>query len=278
MLHDEIARLAEQLRTSPALVLSGAGLSTDSGLPDYRSPEALANPREPMRYQEFVRNEAARRRYWARSHASWRRTRTIRPNAGHRAVAALEARGAVTGVLTQNVDGLHQQAGSHNVVELHGTISRVRCLNCGTLEPMDSFQRRLAFLNPTFDAADAPLNPDGDAELAPQLEHGFQMAACTVCGGMLKTDVVFFGENVPAAVMKEAWAMLDAASSLLVVGSSLTVRSGFRFVVEAHDRGLPVAIVNRGPTRGDDLAQLRINASLSEALPHLLDRVASNAQ
>ncbi len=224
-----------------------------------------------MRFQEFVRSEDARRRYWARSHASWRRTRTVKPNAGHQAVATLEADGTVTGVLTQNVDGLHQKAGSHHVVELHGTISRVRCLSCGTRESMDSLQRRLAALNPTFDAANAALNPDGDAELAPQLEQAFQMAACRVCGGMLKTDVVFFGENVTATVMKEAWAMLDEASSLLVLGSSLTVRSGFRFVVEAHSRGMPVAIVNRGPTRGDDLAELRFDASLSELLPRLAE-------
>lgn len=273
MTQAKVADLATLLGSAPALVLSGAGISTDSGIPDYRSPAALENPREPMRIQEFVRSEEARRRYWARSHAAWPRMRAVKPNAGHAAVARLEHAGAITGVLTQNVDGLHQHAGSRNVLELHGSLARVRCLDCGAVEAMAGVQQRLAKLNPRFDAAGAALNPDGDAELSQQLEQAFRPATCLVCGGVIRTDVVFFGENVAAPDLERAWKMLDEAAALLVLGSSLTVRSGFRFVEEAARRQLPIAIVNRGPTRGDDLADLRMDAALGEVLPALAEAV-----
>jgi len=265
----QIEELAALLRRHPALVLSGAGISTDSGIPDYRSPAALARRREPMRYQEFSRSEEARKRYWARSHAGWLQMRMVGPNAAHWAVARLERAGCLTGVLTQNVDGLHQRAGSSNVLELHGSIARVRCLDCDALEPMASVQGRMAAMNPDFLALAARLNPDGDAELPDGEAAGFRVPTCLSCGGRLKTDVVFFGENVPAAVVERAWQMLTDAGSLLVVGSSLTVRSGYRFVEAAAAQGKEIAIVNRGVTKGDGLAAIRIDAPLGAVLPEL---------
>lgn len=272
----QLLRISTTLRDRPALVLSGAGISTDSGIPDYRSPEALARPREPMRFQEFARSEAARRRYWARSHGGWQRMAVLRPNAAHFAVAELEAAGLVTGVLTQNVDGLHQKAGSRNVLELHGSLSRVRCLDCRNAEPMVSHQKRLAALNPEFRAEPARLNPDGDTELPDAVAAGFTPAPCLVCGGPMKTDVVFFGENVPGPVAQTAWSMLDASGSMLVLGSSLTVRSGYRFPLAAAEKGMPVMIINRGETRGDGLATVRVDAPLGEALPELV-RISSGS-
>lgn len=266
----EIADLAERLKAGPALVLSGAGLSTESGIPDYRSPEALARPREPMRYQAFVAEEAARQHYWARSHVGWRSMRSVEPNAGHHAVTELQRLGVVTAVLTQNVDGLHQRAGSSNVVELHGSLARVRCLNCRRAEPMASFQRRLQHLNPGYALRAAQLNPDGDVELDETDTRGFRLANCLNCGGPLKTDVVFFGENVPAAVVDQAWQLLDDAESLLVLGSSLTVFSGYRFAERAHRDGKEVLIINDGPTRADELAALKLEGRLGVLLPALV--------
>lgn len=250
------------------MVLAGAGMSTESGIPDYRGPETARRARNPVQARQFIADPAARARYWARSVVGWPRIAEARPNAAHRALSALERRGAITGVITQNVDGLHQAAGSERVVELHGALARVRCLGCGALEPRAALQERLLEHNPGWDAHAAPVAPDGDADLEAALA-GFRVPGCAACDGVLKPDVVFFGENVPAKVVESAWALFDEAEALLVVGSSLTVFSGFRFVRRAAERGVPVAIVNLGPTRGDPLAALCVDARLGDALPRL---------
>ena len=270
-----IAELAARLEARPALVLSGAGLSTESGIPDYRSPEALARAREPMRYQAFVADSAARQHYWARSHVGWSTMCRVEPNAGHHAVSELQKLGVVTGVLTQNVDGLHQRAGSSNVLELHGSLARVRCLNCRQPETMTSFQRRLRELNPGYARQAAQLNPDGDVELNREDTRGFRAASCLNCGGPLKTDVVFFGENVPKPVVEQAWQLLAGAESLLVLGSSLTVFSGYRFAERAHREGKAVLIINDGPTRADEFADLKLEGRLGTLLPELVRELRS---
>ncbi|GAB7190771.1 NAD-dependent protein deacetylase [Kineococcus sp. NUM-3379] len=259
-------------------VLSGAGLSTDSGIPDYRGPNGSLRRHTPMTYQEFTGSPEARLRYWARSHVGWRHFRRARPNAGHRAVAALEDAGLVTGTITQNVDGLHTAAGSRRVVELHGNLERVVCLACGDVSPRDELAVRLAAANPEFDARLAELavvNPDGDADLSGEQVAGFRMVPCRRCGeDDLKADVVFFGENVPRDRVEDSFALVDAARVLLVLGSSLTVMSGYRFVLHAAKRGIPVVIVNSGPTRGDAKADVRVDAPLGEVLPALVPRPA----
>src|SRR5690554_270862 len=265
--------LAGRLLQMPALVLSGARLSTDSGIPDYRSPESLARKHTPMTFQRFRGEAEARRHYWARSHVGWANMRSVQPNSGHKAVAELQALGVVSGVITQNVDGLHQRAGSSDVLELHGTLSRVRCLHCRRTEPMQSFQRRQAELNPDFSRRAARLNPDGDVELQPDQTEDFEPAVCLHCGGVMKTDVVFFGENVPADVVDRAWQMLEEADSLLVLGSSLTVFSGYRFAEGAVRRGKPVFIINDGPTRADELASLKMEGRLGTILPQVVSHV-----
>ena len=259
-------------------VLSGAGLSTESGIPDYRGPNGSLRRHTPMTYQEFTGSQEARLRYWARSHVGWRHFRRAQPNAGHRAVAALEEAGPVTGTITQNVDGLHTAAGSRRVVELHGNLERVVCLACGDVSPRDELAVRLAAANPEFDARLAELavvNPDGDADLSGEQVAGFRVVPCGRCGeDALKADVVFFGENVPRDRVERSFAFVDAARALLVLGSSLTVMSGYRFVLHAAKRGIPVAIVNSGPTRGDAKADVRVDAPLGEVLPALVPRPA----
>lgn len=253
----------------PFVALTGAGLSTDSGIPDYRGP---GSPRRtPMTYQEFVSGAPAQRRYWARSHVGWARMAHAAPNDGHRALADLERTGALLGLITQNVDGLHAAAGSRAVIDLHGRIADVVCLGCGRRSSRAGLQEAFAAANPGFVEAAGPAveaAPDGDAELA--ATDGFRLVACAVCGGVLKPDVVFFGENVPRARVAAAYALVDALTeppgALLVAGSSLTVMSGLRFVRHAHKHGVPVLLVNRGPTRGDDLVDVRLDAGCSEAL------------
>jgi NAD-dependent SIR2 family protein deacetylase len=254
------------------VALTGAGLSTDSGIPDYRGPGAPR--RTPMTYAEFRSGEPARRRYWARSHVGWARMAQAVPNPGHLALADLERTGALLGVITQNVDGLHTAAGSRAVIDLHGRIADVVCLNCGRRGSRAELQERLAALNPGFIAAAGArveAAPDGDAELASAA--GFRVADCRGCGGVLKPDVVFFGENVPRERVAHAYAMVDAlapaSGALLVAGSSLAVLSGLRFVRHAHRAGVPVVIVNRGATRGDPLADVLVDAGCSDVLPLL---------
>jgi NAD-dependent SIR2 family protein deacetylase len=261
---DAIAVLAGR----PLVALTGAGLSTDSGIPDYRGP---GSPRRtPMTYQEFLSGPPAQRRYWARSHVGWTRIGEAAPNDGHRALAALERTGPLRGLITQNVDGLHAAAGSRALIDLHGRIADVICTACGRTSPRAALQRRLAAANPGFvETAGAAVEtaPDGDAELA--ATDGFRLVACLGCGGLLKPDVVFFGENVPRDRVTRAYAMVDDAGALLVAGSSLTVMSGLRFVRHARRRGIPVVIVNRGTTRGDELADVKIDAGCSEILTAL---------
>lgn len=265
------------------VALSGAGLSTDSGIPDYRGPTAIKAT--PMQYGEFVGSESNRQRYWARSYLGWRRIGTAHPNAGHRALAALEhrdldsvgdERGGLLGVVTQNVDGLHVAAGSSTVIDLHGNIADVICIDCGTRVSRVEVQDRLARLNPQLhhdddDLGHAELRPDGDAVVDEWSD--FVLADCLVCGGRLKPDLVFFGESVPKPRVERAYALVDAAETLVVVGSSLTVMSGLRFVRHMAKKGLPVVIINRGQTRGDDLATLKLDAGCSETLTWLDARV-----
>jgi NAD-dependent deacetylase sirtuin 4 len=271
--------LLELMRGKRTVALTGAGCSTESGIPDYRGPNA--RPRTPIQHREFVDKPEARRRYWARSLLGWPQLAAARPNAAHRALAALEHAGAIAGVITQNVDGLHAAAGSRDVVELHGALARVRCLTCEAITSRTALQDQLLAANPQLatligDARIAPgdaelpprMAPDGDSELEDRLVAGFEVVACT-CGGVLMPDVVFFGGSVPRPTLDAAWAMFERAELLLVVGSSLAVFSGYRFVRRAAEHGVPVAILNQGPTRGDPHACLRLDARAGEALPAL---------
>jgi NAD-dependent SIR2 family protein deacetylase len=256
------------LRARPLVVLTGAGLSTDSGIPDYRGPGAPT--RTPMTFQEFVSGPEPRRRYWARSALGWGRMRSAEPNGGHRALAALDP----TLLITQNVDGLHEQAGSRDVVALHGRIADVVCLGCRTVSRRAALQQRIDDLNPGWAAAHAHVadRPDGDVDL--DTTDGFVVPECEVCGGVLKPDVVFFGENVPKDRVARCYEAVEAlpatGGALLVAGSSLTVMSGLRFVRRAARDGTPVVIVNRGATRGDELATYTVDAGCSEFLARLV--------
>jgi NAD-dependent SIR2 family protein deacetylase len=270
---DALARL---VGAGDVVVLSGAGLSTESGIPDYRGPSGVARRHTPMTYQAFIRDPQARRRYWARSHLGWRTIARAAPNAGHRAVARLQHAGLVSDVITQNVDGLHTAAGSGAVVELHGRLDEVVCLDCGNLTSREELDRRLREANPGFDAQVATVNPDGDVELPDEAVARFRTVDCGICGtGMLKPDVVFFGETVPAARVADCFARVERARSLLVLGSSLTVMSGRRFVIRAAKLGIPVVIANQGPTRGDGYAALTVDAPLGRLLPALADRLGA---
>ncbi|MFE9692286.1 NAD-dependent protein deacetylase [Micromonospora sp. NPDC005806] len=258
------------------VVLSGAGLSTESGIPDYRGPSGAARRHTPMTYQAFTRDPDARRRYWTRSHLGWRMIARAAPNAGHRAVARLQQAGLVDGIITQNVDGLHSAAGSTGVIELHGRLDEVTCLDCGNLTSREELDRRLREANPGFDTHVAHVNPDGDVDLPDEAVTRFRTVDCGICGtGMLKPDVVFFGETVPAPRVADCFARVERARALLVLGSSLTVMSGRRFVIRAAKLGIPVAIVNQGPTRGDGHATLTLDAPLGGVLTALADRVAT---
>ncbi|MCD0484743.1 NAD-dependent protein deacetylase [Streptacidiphilus sp. ASG 303] len=256
-------------------VLSGAGLSTESGIPDYRGPGGSLRRHTPMTYQEFTASEENRRRYWARSHVGWRTVARAEPNAGHRAVEALRRSGHVSAVITQNVDGLHRAAGTHDAVELHGGLDRVVCLACGRTGAREDLDRRLHALNGSFRDAGARVNPDGDVELPDALFAAFRVAPCEACGGVLKPDVVFFGESVPKARVRLCYDLVDAARALLVLGSSLTVMSGLRFVRHAARTGKPVAIVNQGATRGDDHAAVRVSRPLGAALTALAEQLGA---
>jgi NAD-dependent SIR2 family protein deacetylase len=262
--------LAKLLADGDVVVLSGAGISTESGIPDYRGPTGALTRHSPMTYQTFIGDAVARRRYWARSHVGWRTIARATPNGGHRAVARLQRQGLVAGIVTQNVDGLHQAGGARAVVELHGSLGQVVCLGCGAPSPRAELDRRLRWANPGFDARVTAINPDGDADLRDEEIDGFQLVGCQECdGGMLKPDVVFFGETVPAERVRECFALVESARVLLVLGSSLTVMSGRRFVLRAAKLGIPVAIVNQGPTRGDGYATLTVDAPLGVVLPEI---------
>lgn len=267
---------ASALRSRQLAVLTGAGVSTDSGIPDYRGPEA--KPRTPMTYQEFMGSERMRRHYWARNQFGWHFVANAEPSGAHIALAELERRGIVRGIITQNIDRLHQKAGSIDVLDLHGTHQRVICTRCGTTIPRHVVSDRLDELNPGFydDVAtrhDIEYAPDADATIE-HTEH-FEILDCPVCGGILKPDVVFFGENAPAERVRYAKLVVDRAQALLVAGTSLTVNSGKRYVRRAVTNGIPVVIVNHGVTGSDHLATVKVDAfvgdflqSLSEELLH----------
>lgn len=276
-------QVVELLRGRRLAVLTGAGVSTDSGIPDYRGPDSP--PRTPMTYQQFVGDEAFRRHYWARNHVGWRFMHRTEPNAGHRALAAMEAHGIVLGVITQNVDLLHEEAGSRRVIDLHGRYDRVICLRCHRVVSREQMAERLEALNPGFiesigSVEDVEIAPDADAVIE-RTQH-FVVADCWqpdpdggpgLCGGMLKPEIVYFGETVPAPRVAEAYALVDEAEALLVAGSSLTVQSGLRFVRRAAEAGKPIVILNRGATRGDPLATLTWDAGASESLELLAERL-----
>ncbi len=271
-----ITDAAALLRGKRLFILGGAGVSTESGIPDYRGPQSSKTPRNPVRFQQFVGSEAARQRYWARSFVGWQRVADARPNPAHRALAGLEATGTgttITGLVTQNVDGLHQAAGSRRVLELHGSLAAVRCLACGAVSSRRRLQEKLRELNPALTATPTESAPDGDAEVAAGLEATFNVPPCRWCGGILKPDVVFFGENVPKRRVLRAYELLASAEALLVVGTSLTVFSGYRFVVQAAKEGKPVVIINDGDTRGDLCATLKLGGRLGAVLPALTQQL-----
>ncbi len=266
---DDLLPLLELLRGEPLAVLTGAGLSAASGLPTYRGPDGQWQHRKPIQHQEFLASAAVRQRYWARSLVGWRTMGPAEPNAGHRALALLERRGAVSALITQNVDGLHQKAGSGAVIELHGSIRRVCCLACRAPYPRAAVQEWLLSSNPSFPAGDAPdagRAPDGDAHVEEAHHAGFQVPACPACGGILKPDVVFYGDGVPRERVAEAMRAVEDSAALLVVGSSLMVYSGFRFAERAHRIGKPVLAINRGVTRADGLLRAKIEGDCSEVL------------
>jgi len=255
-------------------VLTGAGVSTDSGIPDYRGKGAPV--RTPMTVEQFLSSDSARRRYWVGSHLGWKAFAAATPNGGHRAIADLESRGLATGVVTQNVDGLHVRAGSRRVVELHGTMRRVFCTHCGQVFDRRDLARRVEDDNPWITVPEnVPLGPDGD--VLPESTEGFRIPSCSVCGGMLKPDVVFFGEFIPAEKFREAEQLVHASEGLVIAGSSLVVNSGIRLLERARRRRLPVVIVNRGATRADARATVKIDAGTSEVLRALADRLPALA-
>ena len=259
--------LADFLDRHPRLfVLTGAGCSTDSGIPDYRDVAGEWKRRQPITFQDFVAHEYSRKRYWARSLAGFRRIHAARPNDAHYALADLEQRGCIALLVTQNVDGLHQAAGSEAVIDLHGRIDTVRCLGCNRRSARDRLQLDLERRNPAFAELEAVEAPDGDADLEHRAFDTFDVPACATCGGLLKPDVVFFGEGVPTARVERAMAALAAADAMLVVGSSLMVYSGYRFVRAMADAGKPIAAINLGRTRADDLLTLKITDRCTDAL------------
>ncbi|MDB6100154.1 MAG: NAD-dependent deacetylase [Gammaproteobacteria bacterium] len=262
-------------RHSSLFVLTGAGCSTDSGIPDYRDENGDWKRARPVMFQAFVGDLDTRRRYWARSLVGWRRFGHAHPNDAHRALARLEQQGRTEVLVTQNVDGLHQSAGSTGVIDLHGRLDQVRCLGCERRSDRERLQRRLLELNPDWARLDARTAPDGDADLEGLDFSGFEIPACEDCGGLLKPDVVFFGESVPGERVAAALAAMQRAQAMLVIGSSLMVYSGYRFAQAASKAGKPIAAVNLGRTRADALLALKVNQPCVAALAFLLDGAAS---
>jgi NAD-dependent SIR2 family protein deacetylase len=273
----EAPALVELLTGLRIAVLTGAGISTDSGIPDYRGPDSP--PANPMTIRQFTSSREYRQRYWARNHLGWRHMAATQPNAGHRALAALERAGVVTGVITQNVDLLHTKAGSRTVINLHGTYARVVCLDCGHTMSRAALAERLEAANPGFTERAELLGgpaaaPDADAIVADT--DTFRFVDCPACAGMLKPDIVYFGESVAKMVVDQAYSLINDSDALLVAGSSLTVFSGYRFVRRAAAQQIPVAIVNRGPTRGDDLAAVKVDAGCSPLLTLLAQELSGS--
>lgn len=265
-----VAALQDFVRAHPRLfVLSGAGCSTASGIPDYRDRDGAWKRKAPITIQAFRHDPLARARYWARSFVGWPWFGQASPNAAHRALAAVESDGYLHCLLTQNVDGLHQKAGQRRVIDLHGRLDETLCLDCGRRRPREAVQAELAARNPEWQGLSAEYAPDGDADLDERDFSGFEVPLCPHCGGLLKPDVVFFGENVPRARVGAAMHELAQADALLIVGSSLMVYSGYRFALAAAGQGLPIAAINRGRTRADELLALKIDAACEDLLPQL---------
>jgi len=256
------------------VVLTGAGISTSSGIPDYRDRDGVRRGRQPMMYQEFLAAPESRRRYWARAMLGWPRVRQAQPNAAHEALAGLQRHGLIHDLITQNVDTLHNQAGSHDVIELHGSLHRVVCLDCGQRSERDSIQQLMERQNPYLAGVDAVQAPDGDTLLDPAFEARFQVPHCPHCAGeRMKPDVVFFGENVAQPTAARAMAAAENAAGMLVVGSSLMAYSAFRLCRVIADRGKPLIAINLGKTRADDLLDLKIEASCEQLLPLLVQQL-----
>lgn len=275
MVTSDLAALVGLVGRGGVVVLSGAGLSTESGIPDYRGPDG--NRRfQPMTAQELLADRDARRRYWARSYVGWPRFASALANRGHYAVAALQQAGLVGPIITQNVDGLHQAAGADDVAELHGNLRQVICMQCGERYARATVDEWLSLANPNFDrSAEGPLRPDGDVAIAESLIEEFHLVHCVVCGSdLLKPDVVMFGESVPKSLVEQCFSYVSGAQAVLVLGSSLAVMSGYRFVRRAARDGIPVAVVTRGWTRATDgEVTLHVDAPLGETLTALVERV-----
>ncbi|MCP3867097.1 MAG: NAD-dependent protein deacetylase [Gammaproteobacteria bacterium] len=280
-IHEQIERLAELIISCPPLfVLTGAGCSTASGIPDYRDQKGNWKHSRPVLFQDFAGSVDIRRRYWARSLVGWPSFSEARPNPAHRALADMEKSGLIHQLVTQNVDGLHQQAGSRKVIDLHGNLEFVVCMDCGQKSKRVHFQERLHGLNPAFQASISLPAPDGDAQLDPELTKSFSIPACLNCNGRLKPEVVFFGENVPRPRVQRALTRLEESGTLLVLGSSLMVFSGYRFCRAAQKKQIPIVAVNLGKTRADDHLTLKLRADCSTVLDvlsrHLTQRISSH--
>jgi NAD-dependent SIR2 family protein deacetylase len=264
-----VRELGERIAAGAVFVLGGAGISTDSGIPDYRDEHGAWKARAPVQYRDFVGSEATRRRYWARSMLGFPLLSSAQPNLAHYALSALEQRGVLSLLVTQNVDSLHRRAGSERLIDLHGRLDQVKCLGCGAITGRAALQSELTARNPEFAGASATAKPDGDAELEAVDYDRFELVSCATCAGMLKPDVVFFGENVPPNRVRDAMSALERSRLLLIVGSSLMVFSGYRFARAATRFGIPIAIVNRGKTRADDAAALKISGNVGAVLGEL---------
>lgn len=273
-IREHLDTLLQAMVDDKFLILTGAGISTPSGIPDYRDSDGVRRGRQPMMYQEFLAAPESRRRYWARAMLGWPRVRQARPNAAHEALATLQQRGRISALITQNVDTLHDQAGSHDVIELHGSLHRVLCLDCGQRSERDAIQQQMETHNPYLSGVDAVQAPDGDTLLDPAFEARFQVPRCPHCAGeRMKPDVVFFGENVAQPTAARALAAAENAAGLLVVGSSLMAYSAFRLCRVIAERGKPLMAINLGKTRADNLLDLKIEGSCEELLPWLVEEL-----
>lgn len=273
-IREHLDTLLQAMADDKFLILTGAGISTPSGIPDYRDSDGVRRGRQPMMYQEFLAAPESRRRYWARAMLGWPRVRQARPNAAHEALATLQQRGRISALITQNVDTLHDQAGSHDVIELHGSLHRVLCLDCGQRSERDAIQQQMEAQNPYLSGVDAVQAPDGDTLLDPAFEARFQVPRCPHCAGeRMKPDVVFFGENVAPTTAARALAAAENAAGLLVVGSSLMAYSAFRLCRVIAEHGKPLMAINLGKTRADDLLDLKIEGSCEELLPWLVEEL-----
>ncbi|VVO53341.1 NAD-dependent protein deacetylase [Pseudomonas fluorescens] len=273
-IREHLDTLLQAMADDKFLILTGAGISTPSGIPDYRDSDGVRRGRQPMMYQEFLAAPESRRRYWARAMLGWPRVRQARPNAAHEALATLQQRGRINALITQNVDTLHDQAGSQDVIELHGSLHRVLCLDCGQRSERDAIQQQMEAQNPYLSGVDAVQAPDGDTLLDPAFEARFQVPQCPHCAGeRMKPDVVFFGENVAQPTAARALAAAENAAGLLVVGSSLMAYSAFRLCRVIAEHGKPLMAINLGKTRADDLLDLKIEGSCEELLPWLVEEL-----